>query len=914
MDERLQLVLSGVNDVKSQCGSATITFSLQDMRTHRIAANQLVQISVQDSASMDMVADLEERCGLALGETAGAPGAWIAASWPSPTLPKGIVHVSKDLHETLARPEDGSILHISLGRVVTADTPPKVFARLLMNRKTERIACLPSLSRTTAATAAKVPPAKASPAKSKAAGRHRGSQGASTSSAAEPPAANGLDLGRLAPEQLSPASLEWLLDTAANSGADADSRAVLQSLLLSHWHQRYFLPGTLVVAPLLGRRVIFELLLPDDASAAQGRPASDVASSAMPASPPAAAAFQVVADDTTLDILPPGMAVPEAAPDVPEFRPDTDPDVARALAALEKDMKEVPDSVVTAVSRAIQLGRSSRTTYADLAGVDIIANELRKVVTVPLRQPEWFESYGLEAPRGVLMHGPPGSGKTRLACAAAAEAGATLMVVNGPELMTAVLGESEAGVRAIYVAARALAPTVVFIDEVDAFAPARSGMAATGGGDASDTAARVLATLLIEMQGGPSGSTSASAPVVTVGATNRPEVLDMALRRPGRFDREIDVGVPGARARASILKHCLTRIAHDVPEADIDALAGDMHGFVAADVDALAQEAAMQTLREYVARKTAAEAEGHEVGADDLCVHLAQLKHAAAVIKPSALREVAIEIPKVTWADVGGLDELKQQLKDIAADVKVDPEMADEARLLQPRGLLLYGAPGCSKTLLARAFAAEGGLNFIAVRCTDIFSKYVGESEKAVAKTFSRARQAAPAVVFFDEIDGLMRTRSEGGNGLYERILGQMLAEMDTVRRQQAQVVVLAATNRPGDLDSALLRPGRFDRLIYVPVPDEETRAGILKAQLRSMAPGHDVDVVSLAARTPGFTGADLAALCQAAAMCAMEESFDIEAIFMRHFEQALATAKASPPVDEETMQTYLRFRRGRGN
>lgn len=337
--------------------------------------------------------------------------------------------------------------------------------------------------------------------------------------------------------------------------------------------------------------------------------------------------------------------------------------------------------------------------------------------------------------------------------------------------------------------------------------------------------------------------------MVTIGATNRPEVLDMALRRPGRFDREIDVGVPGARARAQILKHCLKRITHDVPEKDIESLAADMHGFVAADVDALAQEAAMQTLREYVDRKTAAEAEGRDIGMDDLCVHLSQLQHAASVIKPSALREVAIEIPKVrhlkspcpfigwgaavrnehprdqphrhvcyvqrvaaalpvpsrmdrnrwsalsslctwrsltaviaagrhsecarrpaevqvTWDDVGGLDELKQQLRDIAADAKIDPEIADEKRLLQPRGLLLYGAPGCSKTLLARAFAAEGGLNFIAVRCTDIFSKYVGESEKAIAKTFSRARQAAPAVVFFDEIDGLMRARGDEGTGV----------------------------------------------------------------------------------------------------------------------------------------------------
>jgi len=650
------------------------------------------------------------------------------------------------------------------------------------------------------------------------------------------------------------------------------------------------------------------------------------------------------------------------------------PDASFAASSVTNDdSSDSGDPAVTAAARARRAGERFASAadaaggYASLGGVDTLVASLRESVELPLARPELFEQRGVRPPRGVLLWGPPGTGKTRLARAAAASANAALLVVRGPELVTAAVGESEAALRGVFAAAAAAAPCVVLLDELDAIAPARAGgdglggrgdAGASGGGD-EQMSARVVAALLsaLDGAGGENGEDDMRG-VVVVATTNRPEAVDRALRRPGRFDREIEVGVPTPSARREILQKHMRALRHSVTEAQADALARDAHGFVGADVAALCAGAAMQALRRVVGREddsiTLASALGSSLrlarrldddrsspdarrdatpaprapshrgataprafGDDADRVTFADFLAARRRVKPSALREVAVEAPRVAWDDVGGHAAIKQQLREAVEWQERHGDALRRVGAVPPTGTLLYGPPGCSKTMLARAVASASGRNFVTVTGPELHSKYVGESEKAVRALFARAAASAPSVIFLDELDGLVGRRAPGvggGPSASDRVLTQLLGEMDGLAsgfRNRGSVCVVAATNRPDLVDPALLRPGRFDRALYVPPPTEwEDRAAILTRAARKTPLAPDVDLKMLAMGTAGYTGADLQAYVREAAVCALEEDLESSQVCARHFAAAAARVPPSPPVSAETAAAYASFER----
>lgn len=650
------------------------------------------------------------------------------------------------------------------------------------------------------------------------------------------------------------------------------------------------------------------------------------------------------------------------------------PDASFAAASgTNDDSSDSGDPAVTAAARARRAGERFASAadaaggYASLGGVDTLVASLRESVELPLARPELFEQRGVRPPRGVLLWGPPGTGKTRLARAAAASANAALLVVRGPELVTAAVGESEAALRGVFAAAAAAAPCVVLLDELDAIAPARAGgdglggrgdAGASGGGD-EQMSARVVAALLsaLDGAGGENGENDMRG-VVVVATTNRPEAVDRALRRPGRFDREIEVGVPTPSARREILQKHMRALRHSVTEAQADALARDAHGFVGADVAALCAGAAMQALRRVVGREdetlsaeNLASALGSSLrlarrdddrsspdarrdatpvtrapsdrgateprafGDDADRVTFADFLAARRRVKPSALREVAVEAPRVAWDDVGGHAAIKQQLREAVEWQERHGDALRRVGAVPPTGTLLYGPPGCSKTMLARAVASASGRNFVTVTGPELHSKYVGESEKAVRALFARAAASAPSVIFLDELDGLVgrRTASDPGGGpsASDRVLTQLLGEMDGLASDSKNVCVVAATNRPDLVDPALLRPGRFDRALYVPPPTAwEDRAAILARAARKTPLAPDVDLKTLAMGTAGYTGADLQAYVREAAVCALEEDLESSQVCARHFAAAAERVPPSPPVSAETAAAYASFER----
>ncbi|PRW20261.1 Spermatogenesis-associated [Chlorella sorokiniana] len=605
-------------------------------------------------------------------------------------------------------------------------------------------------------------------------------------------------------------------------------RGMVEGLLLRCLAGRRLLPGNLVALPLFGQHALFvvEHVALASGGAPPSKPASEAAPEQQPTPAPAleqpgrepvsqAAAAAVpppVTADTSVRLLAQG-----EAPPAPGLQPQARDWVAAATAAAAEALGCGPeDAGPVAAARAVSAGLASRgITYDQLGGADKQAAALRELVVLPLRAPQIFASYNITPPRGVLLYGPPGTGKTVLACATAAAVGARFFVINGPEVVSEYFGESEAGLRGIFAAAAALQPSVVFIDELDALAPARGG--GPGGGKASSgggSSARMVATLLTEMDA------LGAARVVVVAATNRPDSLDEALRRPGRFDREVEVGVPPPGARRDILTKQLAGMAHSLTPDQVTALADAAHGFVAADLAALCSEAAMIALRRLVAQRAGSiggsDGGGSGGSAGQACVTLADFQAAETRVRPSAMRELALEVPKVSWDDIGGLEDVKQRLKEAVELPFQEPEALARLGVVPPRGILLHGPPGCSKTLLARAVASQARLNFISVKGPELYSKYVGESEKALAALFAKARASSPAVIFFDEIDGLAKMREasgEGGVGVGERMLAQLLQDMDGLQ-SRVGVVVIGATNRPDCLDPALLRPGRFDRLV----------------------------------------------------------------------------------------------------
>jgi transitional endoplasmic reticulum ATPase len=503
-------------------------------------------------------------------------------------------------------------------------------------------------------------------------------------------------------------------------------------------------------------------------------------------------------------------------------------------------------------------GRRGARTYQDIGGLHREVRRIREMIELPLRYPEVFARLGIQPPKGVLLHGPPGCGKTLIARAVAHETSASFFHVAGPEIIDQWYGASEAHLRRVFEAAARQAPAIIFLDEIDAIAPKREQLSGE-----RQAERRLVAQLLTLMDG-----LEARGNVVVIAATNIPDTLDPALRRPGRFDRELAIGVPDRAGRREILG-IFTGGMPLGDDVDLDALAAQSHGFVGADLEALCREAGMSALRRALGEQEHASG-GHRL-AMDIQVSADDFQAAQREVTPSALRALAVEIPEVGWADIGGLEEVKRLLVESVEWPLRHQQLFARLGVRSARGVLLHGGPGVGKTLLARALARESQANFIAVRGPELFNMYLGETERAVRELFARARQAAPCVVFFDELDALAPARGVADSQTAERVVAQLLTEMDGIQGLQG-VVVLAATNRPELIDPALLRPGRFDMLVALPPPDREARLAILQVHTRGAPLAEDVDLTRIATITEAMTGADLEALCRRAALAAVRE------------------------------------------
>jgi transitional endoplasmic reticulum ATPase len=544
-------------------------------------------------------------------------------------------------------------------------------------------------------------------------------------------------------------------------------------------------------------------------------------------------------------------------------------------------------------------------TYEDIGGLQEEIQRIREMVELPLRHPELFQRLGIEPPRGVFLYGPPGCGKTLLAKAVANESEANFYVISGPEIMSKFYGESEARLREVFQKAQENAPSIIFIDELDAIAPKREEV--TG-----EVERRVVAQLLSLMDG-----ISTRGNIIVIGATNRPNAIDPALRRPGRFDREIEIGVPDRQGRLEILQ-IHTRNMPLAEDVDLGKLADVTHGFVGADLEALCKEAAMRALRK-VLPEINLEAESIPIEIlNKITVKMEDFQEALKDVEPSAMREVLVEVPNVKWDDVGDLEGLKEELKEAIEWPLKYPEIFAHMNASPPKGILLYGPPGTGKTLLAKAVANESEANFISIKGPELLSKWVGESERAVREVFRKARQAAPCIIFFDEIDSIAPVRGSGigDSHVTERVISQLLTELDGLEELK-DVVVIAATNRPDILDQALLRPGRFDKLLYVPLPDFNARKEIFKIHTKKTKLGEDVDFDKLSELTEGYTGADIAAICNTAIMLSIRDHLSKyknaeEAkknikelkVKMEYFEKALEKVK---PISEQELKMYER-------
>ncbi len=533
--------------------------------------------------------------------------------------------------------------------------------------------------------------------------------------------------------------------------------------------------------------------------------------------------------------------------------------------------------------------------YEDLGGIKPAITRVREIIELPLKHPELFNRLGIDAPKGVLLHGPPGTGKTMLAKAVANESDAYFITINGPEIMSKYYGESEHKLRDAFDEAGKNAPAIIFIDEIDSIAPKRAEVA-------GEVERRVVAQLLSLMDGLKSRKN-----VIVIGATNRPEALDMALRRPGRFDREIELRVPDREGRREIFQ-IHTRGMPLAEDVNLDDLADRTYGFVGADIAAMCREAAMNSLRRILPEIDLEQKEIPKETLDKLIVRRSDFEDVMKEVQPSALREILFEVPNVTWDDIGGLDGVKSLLKEA---VEWPLRYADSFRRIGvevPKGVLLYGPPGTGKTLLAKAIANESEANFIIVKGSDILSKWYGESEKHIADIFKKARQVAPAIIFFDELDALapMRGTAFGEPHVTERIVNQLLSELDGLEELRG-VVVIAATNRPDIIDPALLRPGRFDEMILVPVPDSKTRFEVFKVHTKKMALAEDVNSEELVKITEEFTGADIAAVCKKAGRLAMREDINAKKVRQAHFLAAIEDT--GPSVTPDIMEYYEKLK-----
>jgi transitional endoplasmic reticulum ATPase len=530
-------------------------------------------------------------------------------------------------------------------------------------------------------------------------------------------------------------------------------------------------------------------------------------------------------------------------------------------------------------------------SYEDLGGLDDAITQVREMIELPLKHPELFDRLGIDPPTGVLLHGPPGTGKTLLARAVANEAAAEFFSVGGPEIIGPYVGESEKRLREIFERAAEKAPAIIFMDEIDSIAPKRD--AARG-----DMERRTVAQLLALMDG-----IKPRRNVIVIGATNLPDALDEALRRPGRFDREIAVGVPDRAGRRDILS-IHTRAMPLASDVDLDTVAESSHGFVGADLAALARESAMDAVRRTLVDVDMTTGDLQPEAVARIEVTAADFAGARRRVHPSAMREILVQVPDVTWDDIGGADGAVRTLRDGIELPLRHPEAFRRLGIRAARGFLLFGPPGTGKTLLAKAVAHEAAANFIAAKASDLLSKWYGESERQIARLFARARQVAPTVIFLDEIDALAPQRGSGSgdSSASERVVNTLLTELDGLE-ELSRVVVIGATNRPILIDPALLRPGRFDELVYVPVPDLGGRRKILSIHTALMPLARDVDLDALAERTVGFTGADLEGLVRRAGLYAFRDAIDVEVVHMSCFEAALA--ETHPSVSDDVEREY---------
>jgi len=551
-----------------------------------------------------------------------------------------------------------------------------------------------------------------------------------------------------------------------------------------------------------------------------------------------------------------------------------------------------------------ELEKIPRVAYEDIGGLKEEIKQVREMIELPLKHPELFDKMGIEPPKGVLMHGPPGTGKTLIAKAVANESNANFYSLSGPEIMSKYYGQSEENLRKIFEEAIENAPSIIFIDEIDSIAPKRE---ETHG----DVERRIVAQLLAIMDG-----LEERGKVIVIGATNRVNAIDPALRRPGRFDREIEIGIPDRKGRKEILE-VHTRGMPLAEDVSLDKLAEMTHGYSGADLEALCKEAAMRALRKILPD---IDLEAEKIPAEILNKLEATSKDFYEAFKsmtPSAMREVVIESPNVSWNDIGGLHEVKQELQEAVEWPMKYNEVFMHMDANPPKGILLYGPPGTGKTLLAKAVATESEANFISVKGPEFMSKWVGESEKAVRETFRKARQAAPCVIFFDEIDAIAPSRGglTGDSHVTERMISQLLTELDGLEDLK-DVTVIAATNRPDIIDTALLRPGRFDKLLYIKNPDKEARKEIFKIHLKKKPLADDVDIDELAKKTENYTGADIAAVCNQAVMEGIREyikkygKVDKEElkklkVERRHIEKALEKAK---PISKNDLEKYTKI------
>ena len=555
-------------------------------------------------------------------------------------------------------------------------------------------------------------------------------------------------------------------------------------------------------------------------------------------------------------------------------------------------------------------GGTAQVAYEDIGGLKEEIQKVREMIELPLRHPEIFEKLGIEAPKGILLHGPPGTGKTLLAKAVASESNAHFISISGPEIMSKFYGESEARLREIFKEAKEKAPSIIFIDEIDSIAPKREEV--TG-----EVERRVVSQLLSVMDG-----LEARGKVIVIAATNRPNAIDPALRRPGRFDREIEIKVPDKRGRLEILQIHTHNMPLD-PNVDQDRVAAVTHGFVGADLEYLCKEAAMKCLRRLLPELNLEDEKLAPEVLDKLAVTMSDFDNSIKDIMPSAMREVYLESPDIPWTEIGGLEEVKRELQEAVEWPLRYPNLYKELSHTIPKGILLHGPSGTGKTMLAKAVATESEANFISVKGPELISKWVGESERGIREIFRRARQASPCVIFFDEIDSIAPTRGGGntGGGSIERMVSQLLTEMDGIQKDIHGVVVLAATNRVDMIDSALLRPGRFDKIVNVPKPDVNTRQKILEIHTKGKPLGRDIELRRIAEVTEGFSGADVSAVANTAVSLVLHEylskySTPEEAakhssealVSMQHFEESVKKIRIQremKPEEKITMSHY---------